>query len=94
MCASAGAQVSRSTRPGLSVSAEDYFTSLLDACGISPQPLDWRERVRVGSDRRRSGTARENLTGINIRIPDVLPEAHRRLVDYAAPGLRTLLGYS
>ena len=77
-----------------SAEAEAYFMSLFDACGISPLPADWRERVRVGSDRRRSGTARENLTGIRIQIPDVLPEAHRRLVDYAAPGLRTLLGYS
>jgi hypothetical protein len=76
-----------------SAEAEQYFARLLDACGISPVPADWRERVRVGSDRRRSGTARENLTGISIEIPDVLPEAHRRLVDYAAPGLRQLLGY-
>jgi PAS domain-containing protein len=73
--------------------AEPYFTKLLDACGISPLPADWRERVRVGSDRRRSGTARENLTGIGIELPETLPERHRRLVDYAAPGLRKLLGY-
>ena len=37
-------------------------------------PADWRERVKVGSDRRRSGTARENLTGIASEIPDKLPE--------------------
>jgi hypothetical protein len=73
--------------------AEAYFRELLDACGISPLPENWRERVRVGADRRRSGTARENLTGIGIQIPDSLPERHRRLVDYAAPGLRQLLGY-
>jgi hypothetical protein len=74
--------------------AEDYFSELLAACGISPLPANWRERVRVGSDRKRSGTARENLTGITIELPDSLPEAHRRLVDYAAPGLRQLLGYA
>lgn len=74
--------------------SEAYFTKLLAACGISPLPANWRDRVRVGSDRKRSGTARENLTGINIDLPDTLPEAHRRLVDYAAPGLRTLLGYA
>jgi len=51
-------------------------------------------RIEVGSDRRRSGTARENLTGIAIELPDTLPERHRRLVDYAAPGLRELLGYA
>jgi hypothetical protein len=73
--------------------AEAYFKTLLEACGISPIPADWRERVKVGSDRRRSGTARENLTGIAIELPDNLPERHRRLVDYAAPGLRRLLGY-
>jgi hypothetical protein len=74
--------------------AEEYFARLFEACGIARVPANWRERVRVGSDRRRSGTARENLTGIKLEIPDVLPQAHRRLVDYAAPGLRQLLGYA
>ena len=73
--------------------AEVYFRALLEACGISPVPGNWRERVQVGSDRKRSGTARENLTGIAVDLPDSLPERHRRLVDYAAPGLRQLLGY-
>lgn len=77
-----------------SEAAEIYFGALLGACGISPIPANWRERVRVGSDRRRSGTARENLTGIAVDLPDSLPERHRRLVDYAAPGLRQLLGYA
>jgi hypothetical protein len=73
--------------------SEAYFRDLLGACGIS-LPADWRERVRIGADRRRSGTARENLTGIAVDLPETLPERHRRLVDYAAPGLRHLLGYS
>ncbi len=77
-----------------SENAEAYFRALFDACGISPLPSDWRERVKVGSDRKRSGTARENLTGIALEIPESLPEQHRRLVDYAAPGLRQLLGYA
>ena len=77
-----------------SIEAEVYFDTLLNACGISPRPVNWRERVAVGSDRARSGTARENLTGIPIELPDELPESHRRLVDYAAPGLRHLLGYA
>ena len=47
----------------------------------------------MGADRKHSGTARENLTGISIDLPDTLPERHRRMVDYAAPGLRQLLGY-
>jgi len=49
--------------------------------------------VLVGSDRQQSATARENLTGIRIDIPSELPEKHRRLVDYVAPGLRNMLGY-
>src|SRR5438105_7935714 len=77
-----------------SIEAEVYFDKLLNACGIGPKPANWRERVAVGSDRARSGTARENLTGIPIELPDELPESHRRLVDYAAPGLRHLLGYA
>ncbi len=73
--------------------AEDYFRALLLACGIDPMPADWRERVKIGADRKHSGTARENLTGLGIEIPDELPPAQKRLVDYAAPGLREILGY-
>lgn len=73
--------------------AEAYFGALLSACGIDPVPDDWRERVRVGSDPAQSGTARENLSGLGIDIPDELPELHKRLVDFALPGLRKLLGY-
>ena len=72
--------------------AESFFAGLLEACGIDI-PDDWRERVRVGSDRRQSGTARENLTGIAIDLPKELGARHRALVDYHAPGLRSLLGY-
>jgi hypothetical protein len=77
-----------------SAEAEAYFERLLDACGISPLPDDWRERVTTGADRRQSSTARENLTGVAIAVPETLPERHRRLVDFAAPGLRQLLGYA
>lgn len=73
--------------------AENYFQGLLGACGIAALPADWSERVRAGADRRQSSTARENLSGVEIELPDSLPERHRRLVDYAAPGLRQLLGY-
>ena len=72
--------------------AEAYFAALLEACGIV-RPDDWRERVRIGSDRKQSGTARENLTGLAIRIPSELPDEQRRMVDLAAPGLRSTLGY-
>jgi hypothetical protein len=77
-----------------STAGESYFGSLLAACGIDPLPADWRERIRVGSDRRQSGTARENLRGLAAAIPDELPQAQRQLVDFAAPGLRRLLGYA
>ena len=73
--------------------AESYFADLLAKCGVSELPADWRERVRVGSDRRQSGTARENLEGPQFDIPERLPETQRRMVDLAAPGLRALLGY-
>ena len=56
-------------------------------------PGDWRERVRIGSDREQSGTARENLAGATADVPDELPEVQKRLVDFAAPGLRGVLGY-
>lgn len=72
--------------------SEAFFCELLDACGIA-MPSDWRERVRVGSDRRQSATARENLTGVGIELPSRLGERHRALVDYQAPGLRHVLGY-
>jgi hypothetical protein len=72
--------------------AEGFFTELLEACGIA-RPDDWRDRVRIGSDRRQSGTARENLTGVGTELPERLPARHRALVDYQAPGLRAVLGY-
>ncbi|MBO9712874.1 hypothetical protein [Sphingomonas sp.] len=73
--------------------AEYFFATLLDACGIA-MPADWRERVAIGSDRKQSGTARENLTGLSLQFPDALPDTQKRLVDYAAPGLRAILGYA
>lgn len=73
--------------------ADAFFGALLEACGID-RPADWRERVRIGSDRRQSGTARENLTGIAKDLPAALGARHRALVDYQAPGLRALLGYT
>lgn len=73
--------------------AEVYFRKLLGACGIDPAPDDWRERVKIGSDRKQSGTARENLSGLAVEIPDELPDMQKKLVEYAAPGLRKVLGY-
>ncbi|HEX6860704.1 MAG TPA: hypothetical protein VF138_10960 [Caulobacteraceae bacterium] len=73
--------------------AEPFFRDLLGKFGIAPLPSDWRERVRIGADRKFSATARENL-GNAPELPKTLPEAQRRLVDYAAPGVRELLGYS
>lgn len=73
--------------------AESFFSQLLADCGIEALPEDWRERVRVGSGRRRSATAREHLAGGGLEVPDSLPDVQRQLVDKAAPGLRTILGY-
>jgi len=75
-----------------SASAEEFFTELLEFYGIA-KPTDWRERVRVGSDREQSGTARENLAGGTGVIPDELPETQKRLVDHMLPDVRELLGY-
>ena len=73
--------------------SETFFRDLLGACGID-LPGDWRDRVRIGSDPAQSGTARENLkSSSELTFPKELPEAQRRLVDYAVPGLRALLGY-
>lgn len=76
-----------------SLEAEVYFRNLLGKCGIDPIPDDWRERVRIGSDRKQSGTARENLSGLPASIPDELPDTQKKLVEFMAPGLRRLLGY-
>ena len=73
--------------------SEIYFTRLFDACGID-MPADWRQRVIIGSDRKQSATARENLDAVEADLPDELPEVQKLLVDYAAPGLRELLGYA
>jgi hypothetical protein len=73
--------------------AERFFASLFEACGID-RPDDWRERVRVGSDRKQSGTARENLTGVSVEFPTELPDMQKKMVEMVAPGLRELLGYN
>jgi hypothetical protein len=75
--------------------AEAYFHQLLcPALGLQQLPDDWRKRVLVGSDREQSGTYRDNLTNINMQLPERLPEFQQRLVDFAAPGLRAMLGYN
>ena len=72
--------------------AHHYFVNLFNACEIT-LPEDWRKRIEIGSDREQSGTARENLYGNHISLPEKLPEMQRQLVDFAIPGLRSLLGY-
>lgn len=72
--------------------SEDFFARLFDAAGIG-RPSDWRERVRIGSERKQSGTARENLTGVDVEFPAELPHLQKKMVDLVAPGLRQLLGY-
>ena len=74
--------------------AENFFADLLKDCAMGELPEDWRERVRIGSDRKQSGTARENLAGGGkFVIPDELPDIQKKLVDCAVPGFRELLGY-
>jgi hypothetical protein len=74
--------------------AESYFAELLEQCGITP-PADWRKRVMIGADRRQSATARENInTGQPLfEFPSELPDKYKQMIDFAAPGLRKLLGY-
>jgi len=76
------------------IDAEEYFSSTLKYCGIKTLPNDWRERIRIGSDRKQSGTARENLAGPASDVPDELPAEQKKLVDFAVPGLRQILGYA
>ena len=72
--------------------ADRLFGELLEACGIA-RPDDWRERVRIGADPGQSGTSRENISGEGLTLPAALSPQQRALVDYAAPGLRAVLGY-
>lgn len=70
-----------------------YFQGLLEACGIDI-PSDWKARVLVGSDRKVSRTARENLQlPEGMTLPTELSDRQKELVDFHAPGLRRLLGY-
>lgn len=73
--------------------AENFFKDLL-GFGDIDLPTDWKERVLIGSDRKQSGTARENLTLGAQEIPSVLPDMQKQLVDYACPNLRKILSYS
>jgi hypothetical protein len=77
-----------------SADSDAYFMQVFEAAGLTKVPDDWQERVRIGSDRKQSGTARENLhTMEEIRIPDVLTDEQKALVEFSAPGLRKILGY-
>ena len=76
-----------------SIEAERFFFDLITPMGHDQLPDDWQERVRLGSKPELSGTFRDNLSGIALEIPKELPLIQKRLVDYAAPGLRKLLGY-
>ncbi|MDX1536124.1 hypothetical protein [Arsukibacterium sp.] len=73
--------------------AEAFFADLLQPLGLAKLPADWRERVLAGADKEQSGTYRENLAGQKVELPAVLPDMQKQLVEYAAPGLRRLLGY-
>ncbi len=73
--------------------AEAFFMRLFEAAGLVQVPADWRERVRIGSDRKQSGTARENLHEGGIQIPGELTEHQKQVVEFSAPGLRRMLGY-
>ena len=73
--------------------AKTFFEKLLRVGGIE-LPKDWKERVLIGSDRKQSGTARENLTLKGQVVPSELPDMQKKLVDYTNPGLRELLGYT
>ncbi len=73
--------------------AEQFFAALMRDCGVGALPADWRERVAAGADPAQSRTARENLN-LTAEIPSVLPDTQKALVDFAAPGLRRLLGYA
>jgi hypothetical protein len=72
--------------------SETFFRDLLGKFGIV-LPGDWRERVRIGSSREHSATDSDQLSGVPD-FPKVLSEGQKTLVDFAAPGLRALLGYS
>ncbi|RGP39821.1 hypothetical protein BPTFM16_00096 [Altererythrobacter insulae] len=75
-----------------SAASEEFFQQLFQACGIT-LCADWRDRVRIGSDPSRSGTAKQNLSGRLATLPDELTQQQRAMVDFASPGLRAILGY-
>ena len=76
-----------------SARSRHFFESLFNNAGLNALPKDWIERVRLGADRKQSGTARENLAGLKEPVPEILPDKQKQMVDYAAPGLRAMLGY-
>lgn len=73
--------------------ADAFFRDLLSILGLEKLPEDWKERIRIGADPAQSGTYRDNLAGIKMEFPKELPDIQKQIVDYAAPGLRQILGY-
>lgn len=78
-----------------SAEAKTYFSELLNKCGIAV-PHNWKERIIIGSDPKQSATARENINTSKptIEFPQELSDKHKQMIDFAAPGLRNLLGYN
>lgn len=72
--------------------SEAFFRDLLGKFGIA-LPQDWRERVKIGSAREHSATDSGQLSGVPD-FPKTLTDGQKQLVEFAAPGLRALLGYS
>lgn len=72
--------------------AEQFFGDLLKIADID-LPDDWKKRIEIGSDRKQSGTARENLVMKGPAVPKDLPDMQKKLVDIACPGVRDILGY-
>jgi len=58
--------------------AEKFFAELLDGLGMGELPGDWRERIRIGSARDQSSTARENLERPVTGVPDTLPDIQKQ----------------
>jgi hypothetical protein len=77
--------------------SEAFFQRLMTDSGVIAEggalPGDWRARVEAGADPSQSRTARQNLQ-VGQEIPEHLPATQKRMVDFAAPGLRALLGYT
>lgn len=77
--------------------AKNFFSNLLSWAGITELPDDWKQRIKLSSDKKYSPTHRSNLNICSFTVAmtenETLHDSYKKLIDFSNPNLRKILGY-